>query len=195
FEAYWEVPASEKTAVNGRWVKGPGERLFLKLREALGGLPIIAEDLGVITPEVEALRDGFALPGMRILQFGFGDDPTNVYLPHNFDKNCVVYTGTHDNETTVGWFHGLSDREKGVVRKYLGEGPDQIPWSLIRLAFSSVASLAVIPAQDLLGLGCEARMNSPGRASGNWGWRLRPGALTADVGKRLLSLAKVYGRA
>jgi 4-alpha-glucanotransferase len=195
FEAYWEVPASEETAVNGRWVEGPGAALFEALFSALGDVPIIAEDLGVITPEVEALRDRFGFPGMKILQFAFDDDATNPYLPHNYEPNCVVYTGSHDNDTTRGWFASAPEPEQAFCINYLGHTPDDIVWALIRLAASSVAALAIFPVQDVLSLGSEARMNMPSQAAGNWAWRLRANALSDDHIARLAELAETYGRA
>jgi 4-alpha-glucanotransferase len=194
FEAYWEVPWGEKTAVKGRWVKGPGDSLFYALRDALGSLPLIAEDLGVITPEVEALRDRFGFPGMKILQFAFDSGPHNPYLPHNHVRECVVYTGTHDNDTTTGWYASLRDKEKKRVQRYLDRTDDDMVWRLIRTAIASVARLAVIPAQDLLSLGTEARMNLPGTAKGNWSWRLNRDALTPEIAGRLYELTKIYGR-
>ncbi|MFO0841636.1 MAG: 4-alpha-glucanotransferase [Gemmataceae bacterium] len=196
FEAYWEVPAESPTAETGRWVKGPGADLFEALRNRLGGLPLIAEDLGVITPEVNALRTGLGLPGMRILQFAFGGAVETRFLPHNYDRNTVVYTGTHDNDTTAGWFAALTDEEEQALRAYVpdaGEGP---AWALIRLAWASVADLAITPVQDVLTLGSEARMNTPGVAWGNWRWRLSaeqlrelPAALD-----RLAALTRTYQR-
>ena len=194
FEAYWEVPAGEETAVHGRWVPGPGAAFFEAVREALGDLPIIAEDLGFITPQVEALRERFGFPGMKVLQFAFDGDPTNPFLPHNYPRNCVVYTGTHDNDTTVGWFQKAPAEERAFALKYLGTDGREIHWDLIRLALASVADLAVIPLQDLLGLGSEARMNYPSRAGGNWRWRYRAGDLTAALGQRLAEMTEVYGR-
>src|SRR5215210_578956 len=193
FEAYWEVPAGETTAANGRWVRGPGDRLFAAVRDELGGLPIIAEDLGLITKEVGALRDRFALPGMKVLQFAFSD-PANPYLPHNYTGNCVVYTGTHDNDTTRGWWESLSAKERAFARRYLGRDGEEIAWDLIRLAFGSVAALAVVPLQDLLDLGSAARMNTPGQEWGNWTWRFRAAALTDALGQRLRELTELYGR-
>ena len=210
FEAYWEVPAGEETAVNGRWVKGPDAALFEALLNVLGdpsagsgrGVPIIAEDLGVITPEVEALRDTFEFPGMKILQFAFDDDATNPYLPHNYERNCVVYTGSHDNDTTRGWFASAPEPGQAFCISYLGYTPDDaaslthdIAWALMRLAASSVAALAIFPVQDVLSLGSEARMNMPSQAAGNWAWRLRANALTDDHIARLAELAETYGRA
>lgn len=195
FEAYWRVPYGESTAINGTWVKGPGEGLFNSLYQQLGDLPIIAEDLGVITPEVEALRDGFNLPGMKILQFAFGSGDDNPYLPHNYQPNCVVYTGTHDNDTTLGWFHSLSEEERGAVVQYLqSENLAEIHWDMINLAFSSKATIAIVPLQDILGLDTQARMNTPSQGQGNWAWRFEPGSLTAELQQRVLALTEVSGR-
>ncbi|MFQ5340442.1 MAG: 4-alpha-glucanotransferase, partial [Anaerolineae bacterium] len=194
FEAYWEVPATEKTAVKGRWVKGPGADLFHVVEQALGKLPIIAEDLGVITPEVEEIRNAFGFPGMKVLQFAFDSDATNEFLPHNYERNCVVYTGTHDNDTTCGWFESRPAKEQDFVLKYLGSDGSEIHWDFIRLAFSSVADAAIVPLQDVFGLGNEARMNFPSRASGNWTWRYTPDMLTDDIAARLHTLAEVYCR-
>jgi 4-alpha-glucanotransferase len=196
FEAYWAVEKGETTAINGEWIKAPGEEFFQVLNDKLGKLPIMAEDLGIITPEVEALRDRFDFPGMKILHFAFGGGPDNPYLPFIYPRNCVAYTGTHDNNTTVGWFNQISDWEKANVVRYLGTlGSDGIHWDLIRLALGSVANQAIIPVQDLLGLGGEAQMNFPSKAEGNWGWRYQPGALTEDLRDRLKSLTYTYGRA
>jgi 4-alpha-glucanotransferase len=276
FAAYWEVPAADATAERGRWVNAPGRDLFNALRGALGPLPVIAEDLGTITPDVHALRDEFGFPGMRVLQFAFGGDPDDTHLPHNYTPNSVVYTGTHDNDTTVGWFASrsrptdtaataaatdaanLSDapesvsatdaanatdatkaagamvktdatdaadatdatkaagatsetsetgatgaaggdeegprRERLNALKYLGTDGAEIHWDFIREAFKSVATLAIVPAQDLLGLGSEARMNTPASAEGNWTWRLHANALTPDLRDRLLETTKLFGR-
>jgi 4-alpha-glucanotransferase len=193
FEAYWEVPAGSPTAQTGRWVKGPGERLLRTLRDRLGGLPIIAEDLGVITPAVDALRTGFDLPGMRILQFAFGGAVEDRFLPHNYEPFTVVYTGTHDNDTTLGWFGELTTAERRYAVGYLGYDPDDIPWGMIREAWKSVAVLAVVPAQDMLGLGSEARMNRPGQPAGNWRWRL-VGPLDGGTIDRLADLTSLYQR-
>lgn len=196
FQAYWEVPQGEKTAMHGRWVEAPGDDLFQTLKQELGSLPIIAEDLGVITPEVEALRDKFGFPGMKILQFAFGSGPGNPYLPFNFARNCLVYTGTHDNNTTLGWFNTIQDWDRDGLGRYLGHvSPDGIHWDLIRLALSSVADAAIFPLQDVLGLGEEARMNTPGKPSGNWEWRYQADALTYDLRDRLRQLTTTYGRA
>jgi 4-alpha-glucanotransferase len=196
FESYWAVPKAEETAINGEWMEAPGTAFFEQLKQKLGKLPILAEDLGVITPEVEALRDRFEFPGMKILQFAFGSGPGNPYLPFNYPRNCLVYTGTHDNNTTVGWFHQLSPDEQTSVLQYLGcTSPEGIHWDLIRLALSSVADLAIIPLQDILGLGETARMNFPGKAEGNWHWRYRPDALTQSIRSRLTLLTEIFGRA
>lgn len=195
FEACWTIEASEPTAIHGRWEKVPGEFLFHRLQQELGNeLPLIAEDLGVITPEVEKLRDDFGLPGMKVLQFAFGGDADNPYLPHNLTRDCVVYTGTHDNNTTLGWWNTLFKTERNSVRDYLGHSSREMPWDLIRLAQASVAQLCIIPMQDLLGLGAAARMNTPGKASGNWGWRYRPEELKPETAERLAQLTAVYGR-
>ena len=194
FEAYWEIPAQEKTAVKGRWVKGPGEYLFRALQEAVGALPVIAEDLGVITQEVISLRDQFSLQGMRVLQFAFEGGATNSYLPHNHIQHCVVYTGTHDNDTTRGWFEELSDQQQRRVCTYLRCEPAEIAWEMIRAALASVAAIAVFPLQDVLDLGGSARMNTPGTAQGNWGWRYNAKALREKDAARLRDLTDLYGR-
>jgi 4-alpha-glucanotransferase len=206
FEKYWEVPATDDTTVNGRWVSGPGPKLFEAVQKDLGMLPIIAEDLGMITPEVHALREQFGFPGMRVLQFSFGSDPkANDYRPYNFPRNCVVYTGTHDNNTTVGWFRGddvkdstqsREEREKEtqIALKYLGTDGHEINWDFIRLALMSSADTSIIPMQDILGLGSEARMNLPGRVEGNWCWRFASDMLTGEVKARLKELTTLYGR-
>jgi 4-alpha-glucanotransferase len=194
FEAYWEVPASESTAMNGKWVKAPGKKLFQAVESTLGELPIIAEDLGVITEEVTALRKAFDFPGMKVLQFAFGGEADNDYLPHNYEKDCVAYTGTHDNDTTLGWYHGLEDRVRDHVRRYLWSDGRQVNWDLIRLASMSAADLAIVPLQDVLSLGSEARLNFPGRPEGNWEWRYEAGALGPHLAHRLRELAETYGR-
>jgi 4-alpha-glucanotransferase len=195
FEAYWAVPQGEETAMNGEWVEAPGVALFEAIRESLGKLPVLAEDLGIITPEVEALRDQFEFPGMKVLQFAFGSDPGNPFLPFNYTRNAVVYTGTHDNDTTVGWFNAGNDYEKQNLLLYLGcVSPDGIHWDLIRLALSSIANQAIIPLQDVLGLGTDARMNFPSTAEGNWEWRYRVDVLTQELGDRLKTLTLRYGR-
>jgi len=206
FEKYWEVPGMDTTAMSGRWVSGPGVELFESVQKALGTLPIIAEDLGVITPEVDALRDQLGFPGMRVLQFAFGSDPkANEYKPHNYPRNCVVYTGTHDNNTTVGWFGGSSmeganqskeekKSERQSALKYLGTDGHEINWDFIRLALMSIADTAIIPMQDVLGLGNEARMNLPGTTEGNWCWRFAPDMLTEEIKGRLKELTALCGR-
>jgi 4-alpha-glucanotransferase len=196
FEAYWAVKQGEETAINGEWLKAPGEELFETIKQELGVLPVLAEDLGVITPEVEALRDKFEFPGMKVLQFAFGSDPGNPFLPFNYNRNFVVYTGTHDNDTTVGWFNQANDLEKQQVLLYLGcISPEGIHWDLIRLALSSIANQAIIPLQDIFGLGTEARMNFPSVAEGNWDWRYQKEALTEELSHRLKILTTLYGRA
>src|SRR5262249_19599401 len=171
FAAAWQVPAGATTAQSGQWLPGPGADLFRAAREALGRLPLIAEDLGLITPDVPRLRQEFRLPGMKVLQFAFDGNPDNPFLTHNYGPDCVAYTGTHDNDTTRGWYEALPERERRVVGSYLGRSPLEaadVAWELIRLAWSSPAVLAVAPLQDLLNLGSEARMNRPGSAEGNW---------------------------
>ena len=196
FEAYWEVPAGQPNAIKGKWVPAPGKALLETVRKELGGLPLIAEDLGLITEEVDELRRAFALPGMSVLHFAFGDDPHNRYLPHNYtDHNTVVYTGTHDNDTTWGWYHAAPENVKDHVRRYLGRDASDVAWDLIRVAWGSVGDLAVAPLQDVLNLGSEARMNTPGKAVGNWGWRFPAAQLTPWVLDRLADLTTMYGRA
>ncbi|MCZ2343723.1 MAG: 4-alpha-glucanotransferase [Bacteroidales bacterium] len=193
FEAYWEIPAGAPTAETGRWVKGPQAALLTALRDQLGGLPLIAEDLGVITPEVDALRLGFGLPGMRIVQFAFGGAVEERFLPHNYENPTVVYTGTHDNETTVGWYAHLGAKERDFLHRYLQTDGREPAWDLLRSAWSSVAVLAVVPVPDLLGLDNTARMNTPGRPSGNWGWRMSA-PLPEPILARLGELTELYGR-
>ena len=196
FEAYWAVKRGQETAMYGEWIKAPGTALLDLINQKFGNLPIIAEDLGVITPEVEALRDRYEFPGMKILQFAFGAGPGDPFLPFNYDRNCVVYTGTHDNDTTVGWFNQLSNDERDEVLRYLGcIDPQGIHWSLIRMGWMSIANTAIVPYQDLLGLDTDARMNFPGKPEGNWGWRYRPEALNREVGDRLKSMTYISGRA
>jgi 4-alpha-glucanotransferase len=197
FQAYWAVKQGETTASNGSWIVAPGEAFFEVLQDKLGFLPIIAEDLGEITPEVYSLRDHFKFPGMKILQFAFGDglQAEKRFLPFNYESNCVVYTGTHDNDTTVGWFNQLLPQQQQEVVRYLGcTSQLGIHWDLIRLALSSVANQAIIPLQDVLGLGNEARMNFPGTSAGNWGWRYRSAALTQEISDRLRTMTETYGR-
>jgi 4-alpha-glucanotransferase len=196
FESYWEIPAWEETAIRGQWKKGPQDELFCVLRDRLGDLPFIAEDLGYITPEVHAMRDRLGIPGMKVLQFAFGDPGARIYLPHNYPLNCVVYSGTHDNDTTLGWWRsGASKEERTNIEAYLGPMNDAIPWALIRLAFSSVARMAVVPLQDVLGLSSDARMNTPARIRGNWGWRFTRGALTNELSDELATLTTMCDRA
>jgi 4-alpha-glucanotransferase len=208
YTRYWAIPAREPTAMNGRWRPGPGPRFFRAVADALGELPLIAEDLGVVTPAVESLRARFGFPGIKLLQFAFGTDPqAPSFLPHNYPREAVVYTGTHDNDTSAGWFHDLgsgtrspeqSALERRKALRYLG-APDnddgrEIHWRMIRAIMGSVANVAIVPAQDLLGLGAEARMNHPGTATGNWSFRLQPGALTPAIAGRLHDLTDLYGR-
>jgi 4-alpha-glucanotransferase len=205
FAASWEIPGGDTTAERGQWVAAPGRELFTAIKNALGVLPIIAEDLGVITPDVEALRDDFGFPGMRILQFAFGGDPKNIDLPHNYHRNLVAYTGTHDNDTTAGWFNseaGASstrtteqiELERNFCLKYLHTNGKEIHWDFIRAVFASVADTAIVPLQDALGCGTEARMNLPNSTAGNWAWRYQKKALTAKVRDRLKNLSDLYGR-
>jgi 4-alpha-glucanotransferase len=197
FEAAWHVPAGATTAKAGHWVPGPGADFFEKVGQALGGLPLIAEDLGDITPAVTALRDQFALPGMRVLHFGFNGDPANPHLPHHCPHNSVVYTGTHDNDTTRGWYETLAERERGHFWRYLQRpegGPQEAVWELIRLAWTSTSALAMAPFQDLLGLGSNARMNLPGQAEGQWRWRCPVGAFAEVDWERLHELTRASKR-
>jgi 4-alpha-glucanotransferase len=194
FEQFWEIPAHEPTAVNGRWVDGPKDGIFQRLREALGGLPFFAEDLGFITPEVHALRDRLDIPGMAVMQFGFGDPGAHIYLLHRLTPNRVVYTGTHDNDTIAGWWNCCTDYERRCARAYLGTMDGDVPWAFIRAAQGSIANLCIVPLQDVLGLGSEARMNTPSLADGNWRWRYKPGALTQDLSEKLAILTEVTDR-
>ncbi|HEY2963770.1 MAG TPA: 4-alpha-glucanotransferase [Pyrinomonadaceae bacterium] len=205
FAACWEIPGGDKTAERGQWVEAPGRELFTAIRKTLGQLPIIAEDLGVITPDVVALRDDFGFPGMRILQFGFGGDAKNIDLPHNYVANVVAYTGTHDNDTTAGWFQSVAgegstrtakqiERERRFCLDYLNSDGKEIHWDFIRAVFASVANTAIVPLQDVLGLGTEARMNLPNSTEGNWSWRYSAGALTDEIAGRLKKLTTLYGR-
>ena len=206
FEKYWEIPAGSKTAIEGRWVDGPGPDFFKRMVAELGNVPVIAEDLGIITPEVVQLREEFGFPGMRVLQFAFiSGQPDDLHLPHNYPRNCVAYTGTHDNETVVGWFKGedaaattlgedgrRNERER--VLRYIGTSGSDINWDLIRLAMMSVANTVIFPLQDVLGLGDVARMNTPGTVARNWSWRFNGETLTSDAGHRLAELTATYGR-
>jgi 4-alpha-glucanotransferase len=199
FVGYWAVPAGEANAINGRWVEAPAEDFFNRLLKRLPKLPIIAEDLGVITPDVREIMHRFDLPGMKVLLFAFGDNlATNPYIPHNLPRNCVIYTGTHDNNTVRGWFEQEAAPEtKERLVRYLGRevSVEQIHWELIRLAMMSVANMAIFPMQDILGLGEEARMNRPATTQGNWQWQLVPEQLTAALAKELREITEVYGRA
>lgn len=194
FDQFWEIPADEKTAVNGRWVDGPRDDLFLKIREALGGLPFFAEDLGYITPDVHALRDRLQIPGMAVLQFGFGDAGAHMYLPHRAEGK-VIYTGTHDNDTVVGWWNsGAAEHERRNAEAYLGRCDDGIHWGFIRAALGSPASLSIVPLQDVLGLGSEARMNTPSINGGNWRWRFDETLLRPELSAKLALLAELSDR-
>jgi 4-alpha-glucanotransferase len=193
-EAAWEIPANESTAINGEWVKAPGHKLLSAIKKALGEIPLVAEDLGIITKEVDELRNSFNLPGMKILQFAFGDDATNPYLPHNYESNSVVYTGTHDNDTTLGWYHSLNDEERHHVYQALGVPAIQMPQALMQAAFASVANMAIVPMQDILELGSADRMNVPGTTEGNWQWRFSWDQLTESKINYLTRLIKLFGR-
>jgi len=195
FAQCWEIPADEPTAIHGRWVDGPRDELFLKLREALGGLPFFAEDLGYITPDVHQLRDRLKIPGMAVLQFGFGDPGAHAHLPHTFTPDKVVYTGTHDNDTLLGWWEsGATEHERHHAEAYLGRPEDGMHWAMIRAALTSPASLSVVPLQDVLGLGSEARMNVPSRDRGNWRWRFRADMLRPELAQKLATLTEVVDR-
>lgn len=194
FAASWSVPIDAPTAAQGTWEPGPGREIFDRIAEALGGLPIIVEDLGLITGDVTQLRIDLGLPGMKVLQFAFDEDPDNPYLPHNYESNCVVYTGTHDNQTTFGWFQSLSEGRRHQVQRYLGLDGSDIAWDFLRLALSSAADTAIVPLQDVMRLGDEARMNSPGRAADNWVWRFLPHQLHHGLAAGLGELTDVYGR-
>lgn len=193
--AHWAVPAGAPDARGGEWHLTPGEDLLRLLMDELGDLPILAEDLGVITDDVVALRKGFGLPGMRVLQFAFSGEGNNPHLPHMHEHDTVVYTGTHDNDTTLGWYRSLDEETRRRVDSMLRAAPGSMPEALIREALGSVGQLAIIPAQDLLGLGSEARLNTPGTVAGNWRWRLPPGALTPQLAGHFARLNHMYGRA
>ena len=195
FDEYWAVPYGDKTAENGTWCPGPRMDLFNAIKNELGELPIIAEDLGTMTQGVIDLREATGFPGMKILGFAFDSKEENDYLPHTYTKNCVVYTGTHDNDTLIGWFTKANEDDKQFARNYLNSRSDnEIHWDAIRGAWSSVASMAIAPIQDFLGLGSEARINTPGVAAGNWQWRLKDGVLTDELAERIAKLTKVYSR-
>jgi 4-alpha-glucanotransferase len=194
FEAYWAIPAEEETAVNGAWVKAPGLELFRALEAALGLLPLVAEDLGMITPEVEALRHELGLPGMKVLQFGFSNKGAHIHLPPRFTPDTVAYTGTHDNNTTLGWWRETGEVEREAVEALVGPAGASPVWPLIRATEASVARMAVVPAQDLLELGAEARMNTPSVAGGNWSWRAPEASWTPELAARLAALIEVTDR-
>ncbi len=196
FSAHWEVPAGDSVAVNGRWAPGPGRELFDAVRQALGGLPMVAEDLGEITPDVVELRRALGLPGMAILQFAFSPGARSSFIPYAHREDVVVYTGTHDNNTSVGWFREeASEAERDLLLRYAGSDGSQVHWDLIRLALGSVAALAVVPVQDVVGIGSEGRMNTPGRGDGSWAFQLEPGTPDADSAARLADLVWTFGRA
>ena len=195
FQAYWQVPCGEKTAINGKWVKGPGKKLFKAVQDKLGKLPIIAEDLGIITADVTALRKSLGFPGMKILQFAFLDDAGNSYLPHNYtDTNYIVYTGTHDNDTSLGWYTNAAEHERDYIRKYMNVSGDDISWDLIRLSLASSAQGAIIPIQDLMSLDSKYRMNIPGNPLGNWEFRFKESMLTEGMADGLKYLCSLYNR-
>jgi len=194
FEAYWEIPAEDDHAISGRWVLAPGDELFDHLHEIFDPLPLVAEDLGIITPEVDALRRGYRIPGMKILQFAFGGDPDNPYLPHNHSRNSVVYTGTHDNDTTLGWYLNLDEQTRHYVDEFLGRSREQMPWPLIRCALASRSMLAILPMQDILALDGSHRMNTPGTAAGNWNWRFSWEQISKRLVSRLYRCTRMYGR-
>ncbi len=195
FQAYWQVPAGEETAINGEWIEAPGADFFETLGQRLGQLPILAEDLGIITPEVEELRDRFNFPGMKILMFAFSDDASNTHLPHHYVHNSVVYPGTHDNDTVIGWWNTISQSEKDRLAAYVGYPIEEIHWTLNRMALASVANWAIVALQDVLGLDGSARMNDPSQNAGNWRWRYRSSELLTDeLAEKLRSLTMLYGR-
>ena len=194
FESYWAVPFGEKTAENGVWRKGPANDFFDVLLEALGDVPIVVEDLGFITPEVRKLREDYNFPGMKILQFAFGGDTEEAFLPHNYDQNCIVYTGSHDNDTTRGWFEKSAPHEQQYCLAYLGGIKNDISWDMVRLASSSTALMSIFPLQDLLSLGSDARMNMPGKPDGNWSWRLLPDQLQPHHAQRMAEITHIFGR-
>ncbi len=194
FARMWEIPAADETAENGTWTEVPGGELFSALKNALSDLPFIAEDLGAMTPEVENLRDSSGIPGMRILQYGFGGDPNDLHLPHNYVRNCVAYTGTHDNETAAGWYKSANKNQRHLCRKYLRSSGRSVNWDMIAACLASIADTAVIPAQDILGLGNEARMNVPAGGGPNWQWRLQAGELDGDIADKLREMTEIYGR-
>jgi 4-alpha-glucanotransferase len=194
FESYWEIPEHEETAKNGRWVKGPGEDFFKSVQNTIGAMPIIAEDLGIITQEVRALREKLDFPGMKVLQFAFAEGTEHIFLPHKYESNCAVYTGTHDNDTTIGWYEKATEHERDFVRRYCKTDGHEINWDLIKLASQSVADVAIFPFQDVLGIGSEGRMNFPGTIEGNWEWRFTWNQVGSESSNRLYELTALYGR-
>jgi 4-alpha-glucanotransferase len=194
FEAYWAIPAAEETAVKGEWVKGPGLNLFRALEEALGPLPLVAEDLGMITAKVDELREALGLPGMKVMQFGFGNRGAHIHLPHHHTARTVAYTGTHDNDTTQGWWDAAQEKERKAAEALLGPVNGRPAWPMIRAAAASLAQMAIVPAQDLLDLGSEARMNTPAVADGNWAWRAPQGCWTEALAEDLAALTEVTDR-
>jgi 4-alpha-glucanotransferase len=192
--AYWDIPAEEETAINGHWQNAPGAELLTALQAAHGDLPLVAEDLGTITEDVHALRESFHIPGMKILQFAFDGDPENLYLPHNHQENYLVYTGTHDNDTTLSWYEQLDEGMQAYIKDYFGLAHCDMPWALNRAALASVANLAILPMQDILGLGQGYRMNTPGTQENNWHWRFEWPQLDDALPGRLHHLNRLYGR-
>lgn len=194
FESYWSIPYGSKTAKEGKWKKGPGKKVFEEIKKQIGSVKIIAEDLGDLNPEVLSLRDELGMPGMKILQFAFGD-VDNPYMPHNFENNnCVVYTGTHDNDTTIGWYNSCDEKTRDLVRRILNISGDNINWDLIRMAISSSAKYCIIPVQDILGYGSDCRMNTPGVAENNWQFRFRKNTLTVEMAESLKYLCNLFNR-
>ncbi len=194
FESYWSIPVEEETALRGKWMKAMGTEFFAHLHRELGDLPLIAEDLGVITPEVEQMRKSFGLPGMRVMQFGFSDRGAHIHLPHRCEENMVIYTGTHDNDTTLGWWHQTNETERQAIAAYLHPGDDGIVWAMMRGAATSVARLCLFPMQDVLQLDGAARMNTPAQSQGNWSWRYHPDALQPWIAEKLVALTEVTDR-
>ena len=197
FDAYYSVPAGAKTAEIGEWKPGPGYELFAAIKKELGRRKVIAEDLGFLTPSVLRLVKRTGYPGMKVLQFAFGSGEDSDYLPHNYPRNCVVYTGTHDNDTTLGWYRALNRKDKKFCKEYLnisGNRKKEVHWELVRVAYASVADLVVIPMQDFLGLGSESRINTPSTLGDNWKWRIKPGAFTEEIAEKMEDMARLYGR-
>lgn len=194
FQAYWAIPASSEIPADGKWIQGPGDAFFNVMKNEFGQLHFIAEDLGVITPEVNELRKKYELPGMRILQFAFDRNPANPYLPYNYNRDTVVYTGTHDNDTVKGWWNALPEQERDFVRRYLSVNGEWINWDLIRTAWASTAALALTPYQDILGLDSSGRMNRPGESSGSWDWRFSWEEVQSWHAAYLAEMTEIYGR-